>query len=32
MVKEALSLSNIENEKNKFYHNKTPILGGRCRY
>ena len=26
MGKEILTSGNIENEKNKFYHNKTPIF------
>ena len=32
MVKEILTLGNIEIEKNKFYRQKTPIFFGRCRY
>ena len=32
MGKKILTFGNIEIEKNKFYHRKTPILFGRCRY
>ena len=32
MGKEFLTFEDIEIEKNKFYHHKTPIFFGRCRY
>ena len=32
MGKEILKFGDIEIEKNKFYHHKTPIFGGRCIY
>ena len=32
MDKEMLRFGDIEIEKNKFYHNKTRIFGGRCIY
>ena len=32
MGKEILTFGDIEIEKNKFYHHKTPISLKRCRY
>ena len=32
MGKESVTFINIESEQNKFYHRKTPVFRGECRF